>query len=596
MRGLILWKQLTMQVHWPSVMGSYCWRRRLKSILLALMLAIALIGLPVAAKTKQNRAHISVQLRWLPQAQFAGFYVAKDHELFHREGLEVSLEPGGPAVNGLQRLRDGEVDVAVAWSSDALDLRRQGADVVNIAQLLQRPGTMLVCNADSGVTQPADLRGKRIGSWLVGDQFDFGYWLQRHGLDLQAVELIQQRPAAQDLLSGEVNCATAMSYNEFQTILKEGQLKKDLFTVRFAQESSGFLEDGLYVRAADLNDPVKRDRLVRLLRSLADGWRYAARHPEEAVAITERYMEASDSRHQQAMLEEVLQLMDLNQGFGLLDPRAFARSAEIVGEGSDETAAISRAAKGAWSLKIWRAAELNGPQKGPLGPAGRQTFATLVASPWFYGLDLIGTTAFALSGFIRALKRRYDLWGCFILTLLPAVGGGTLRDLLIGGMRSPPFIFQDSTYLLVVVVVVITGSILTSFLSEGAADSEGFNKILGLCDSIGLATFTIIGAQVALDAELNWWWMAICAALTCAGGGMLLDVVTGREPRTFQGEPYEEIAVLGALVLTIGLLIADHFETLQWPVFAAMVVSWGMVFTCRQLVVRHNLRSWRPGL
>ena len=77
---------------------------------------------------------------------------------------------------------------------------------------------------------------------------------------------------------------------------------------------------------------------------------------------------------------------------------------------------------------------------------------------------------------------------------------------------------------------------------------------------------------------------------------MLLDVVTGREPRTFQGEPYEEIAVFGALVLSLGLLIADRFETLQWPVLAAMVVCWGAVFSCRQLVVRHNLRSWRPGL
>lgn len=585
-----------MQLHRPSVMGSHRWRRLLKNILLATALAIALIAHPATSSPQCNPEALRVQLRWLPQAQFAGFYVAQDHELFQKQGLDVTLEPGGPNVNGLQRLLDGEVDVAVAWSSDALDLRRQGGDVVNIAQLLQRPGTMLVCNADSGVTKADDLAGKRVGTWEIGDQFDVGYWLRRHGLDLQAIELIQQRPAAQDLLNGDVDCATAMSYNEFQTILKEGQLKTDLFSVRFAKETSGFLEDGLYVRAEDLNDPCKRDQLVHLLQGLAEGWRYAARHPDEAVAITERYMDGSDTGHQRAMLKEVLQLMDLNQGFGLLDPRAFAQSAEIIGEGSGEPTAISHAAKGAWSLGIWRAAELGGPQQGPLGPAGRQTFATLVASPWFYGLDLIGTTAFALSGFIRALQRRYDLWGCFILTLLPAVGGGTLRDLLIGGMRSPPFIFKDSNYLLVVAVVVIGGSILASLLSAGAADSKGFNQVLGLCDSVGLATFTIIGAQVALEANLNWWWMAICAALTCAGGGLLLDVVTGREPRTFQGEPYEEIAVFGALVLSLGLLIADQFETLQWPVLAAMVVCWCTVFTCRQLVVRHNLRSWRPGL
>ena len=576
-------------------MGSHRWHQRLWAVLAILLVSLLTIGLP-SLSMQQQQMPMRVQLRWLPQAQFAGFYVAKDHEFFRREGLSVSLEPGGPSVNGLQRLRDGEVDVTIAWTSDALDMRRQGAQLVNVAQLLQRPGTMLVCSAASGVKKAADLKGKRVGTWFLGDEFDVGYWLQRYGLGLDAVRLVEQKPAAADLLNGQVDCATAMSYNEFQTILQAGALQSDLFTVRFAEENSGVLEDGLYVRASDLQDPVKRDRLARFLRSLAAGWRYTARHPDEAVAITQRFMDSSNTTHQKAMLREILQLMDLNKGYGLLDPATFRRSVEIVGRGSGDPEGIATAARGAWSLKAWRDSELDGPQRGPLGPAGREAFATLVTSSWFYVLDLIGTTAFGLSGFIRALQRRYDLWGCFILTLLPAVGGGILRDLLIDGMRSPPFVFQDGTYLLVVLIVLAAGSILASLLNEGAADSANFQLLLGLCDSIGLATFTIIGAQVALEADLNWWWMVICAALTCAGGGMVLDVVTGREPRTFQGEPYEEIAVIGAVVLIGGFMIADRFETLQWPVLAAMVVSWVTVFISRQLVIRHNLRSWRPGL
>lgn len=576
-------------------MGSHRWHQRLWAVLVILLVSLLTIGLPSLSMQRQQMP-LRVQLRWLPQAQFAGFYVAKGLEFFQREGLSVSLEPGGPSVNGLQRLRDGEVDVTIAWTSDALDMRRQGAQLVNVAQLLQRPGTMLVCSAASGVKKAADLKGKRVGTWFLGDEFDVGYWLQRYGLGLDAVRLVEQKPAARDLLNGQVDCATAMSYNEFQTILQAGALQSDLFTVRFAEENSGVLEDGLYVRASDLQDPVKRDRLARFLRSLAAGWRYTARHPDEAVAITERFMDSSNTTHQKAMLREILQLMDLNKGYGLLDPATFRRSVEIVGRGSGDPEGIATAARGAWSLKVWRDSELDGPQRGPLGPAGREAFATLVTSSWFYVLDLIGTTAFGLSGFIRALQRRYDLWGCFILTLLPAVGGGILRDLLIGGMRSPPFVFQDGTYLLVVLIVLAAGSILASLLNEGAADSANFQRLLGLCDSIGLATFTIIGAQVALEADLNWWWMVICAALTCAGGGMVLDVVTGREPRTFQGEPYEEIAVIGAVVLIGGFMIADRFETLQWPVLAAMVVSWVTVFISRQLVIRHNLRSWRPGL
>ena len=579
--------------------GCRRWRRWLIALTALTVTALVSLGqleLPWARAEGANLQPLRVQLRWLPQVQFAGFYVADDLDLFEREGLRVELQPGGPQVDPLQRLAEGKTDVAMGWVSDALEERLRGADIVNVAQLLQRPGTMLVCRGDSGVQQAADLRGKRVGTWFLGDQYDLGFWLRSHGLSLADVQLVRQRPAARDLISGQVECATAMSYNEFLTILESGALKSNLFTVRFAQENSGFLEDGLYVRAADLRDPAKRDRLMHLLRALAAGWRYAARYPDEAVAITQRFMASSDKEHQLDMLNEILQLMDLRRGFGLLDPGSFERSVTIVGEGSGKPAAIARASPGAWSLQVWRQARIAGPQKGPLGPAGRHAFGQLVSSPWFYGLDLLGTAAFGFSGFLRALQRRYDLWGCFILTLLPAVGGGTLRDLLIGGMRSPPFIFKDCTYLLMVVTVMISGLLLSKVLNAGAPETPWFNRLLGICDSIGLATFTIIGARVALEADLGWWWMAICAALTCAGGGMLLDVVTGREPRTFQGEPYEEIAVLGALVLIAGLLIADRFETLTWPVLMALVVCWWFVFLCRQIVVKHNLQSWRPGI
>ena len=118
-------------------MGSHRWHQRLLAVLVILLVSLLTIGLPSLSMQRQQMP-LRVQLRWLPQAQFAGFYVAKGLEFFQREGLSVSLEPGGPSVNGLQRLRDGEVDVTIAWTSDALDMRRQGAQLVNVAQLLQR--------------------------------------------------------------------------------------------------------------------------------------------------------------------------------------------------------------------------------------------------------------------------------------------------------------------------------------------------------------------------------------------------------------------------------------------------------------------------
>ena len=574
-------------------------RSRLRLIrgLIAGLAAALLLGLWAWLPARPGEASpLRLQLSGPAQTRFAGAYVAEALDLFSQQGLSAIVQPGGPTINPLDRLIQGDTDVAMASSAEALKLRRQGANIVNVAQLIQHPATMLVCRDDAGIHRAVDVRGKRIGSWLQSDQIDLGSWLRQQGMGLNDVQLVQQQANGIDLIEGRVDCATARSNDEFLTILRAGSLQSDLFTVRFGDGNHAVLEDGLYVRGSDLSDHTNRHRLARLLRALAEGWRYSKLHPEEAVEIIQRFAPGSQPEHQSEMLRETLSLMDLERGFGLLNPGDFDRSVELVGLASGDPGGIQAAARGAWSLKPWREARIDGPQKGVLGPAGRHAFAELVDSHWFYSLDLIGTAAFGFSGFLRALQRRYDIWGCFILTLLPAVGGGTLRDLLIGGLRSPPFIFNNPTYLLVVVAVIACGSLLSRLLNEGAPETPWFSKLLSCCDSIGLATFTIIGSWVALEAELGWWWMPICAALTCAGGGMLLDVVTGREPRTFQGEPYEEIAVLGSLVLIAALLIADQVDTLTWPVLVALVLTWWTVFMARMLVVHFHLRSWRPGL
>jgi NitT/TauT family transport system substrate-binding protein len=144
--------------------------------------------------------------------------------------------------------------------------------------------------------------------------------------------------------------------------------------------------------------------------------------------------------------------------------------------------------------------------------------------------------------------------------MLPAVGGGTLRDLLVGGDRYPPFIFQDPTYIYIVLWILLVGTPLSRITSEKAVDSLLFKRLLLIFDTVGLSTFAVIGAKVALVADLSLFWVPFCAAITCAGGGMLLDIVTGREPRTFKGEPYEELAVAGAFVLLLCLEVADSFE------------------------------------
>lgn len=233
-------------------------------------------------------------------------------------------------------------------------------------------------------------------------------------------------------------------------------------------------------------------------------------------------------------------------------------------------------------------------KNGALDSPHFSAFSELMDSQWFYGFDLIGTAAFGVSGFLRGLQRKYDLFGCFILSLLPAVGGGTLRDILIGGVRSPPFIFRDDAYLAIVAGVVIVGSLFARLLHSKVANCRGMNTLFLVCDSVGLATFTIIGAKVAVECSLSLWWIPISSAITCAGGGIILDVVTGREPRTLLGDFYEEIAIIGALLLIGGLFISEHINYNRWIILAIVAFTWGFVFLFRLAVVRYNLKPWSP--
>ena len=230
-----------------------------------------------------------------------------------------------------------------------------------------------------------------------------------------------------------------------------------------------------------------------------------------------------------------------------------------------------------------------------LGPAGREHLQQLASSGRYRHWDLIGSAAFALYGFLTALQRRYDLWGGFVLTLLPTVGGGVIRDLLIGAERFPLLLFRDPTHLGLVLTVLLAGALGSRWFRAGDLQRGWPARLLLLADSIGLASFAVIGTRVALLADLPWYWLPFSAALSCTGGGCLMDIVTGREPRTFQGEPYEEIAVGGSLLLIVLWCCADALQPATWPITAAMPVAWLAMLLARLWVVRRGWRSWRLG-
>lgn len=535
---------------------------------------------------------IRVKLMWYHQAQFAGLYVADAKDFYEREGLDVEWLEGGSGIHPLTSLETGEADVALNWLPGVIEARKRGIDLVNIGQVFQKSGTMIVCRRDAGVRRPEDVAGKRIGVWNVGDELNLRFWLSQVGIDLQQVEIVQQRPNGADLIEGKVACATAMTYNEYWTILGAGLTPADLMVERLGDENLGFLEDGFYVLRSSLEDPAKRDVLIRFLRASIKGWAEARDNPEETFAITMAVTPQLAPGHQQRMLESVLALIGTGQHVGHLDLASFDQSIAVIAARERDRTAVQQAAAGAWTHALWYEAGFAEDTLLTLSDATRYRLIEAVETKWFLALELMGAAAFGLAGFMRAQQRRYDLWGAFILTLLPAAGGGTLRDLLIG---RTPFIFQDPVYIHIILAVLIVGTVVSRFTSGHATASKEFDKARTVFDAIGMAAYAMVGATVAILADLHWIWVPFCAALTCAGGGMLLDVVTGREPRTFQGEPYEEIAIAGGLLYLVGLQIADANEHQPWIVVASILGTLLFVVATRLIVVWFGLRSFRLG-
>jgi NitT/TauT family transport system substrate-binding protein len=561
-------------------------------IALLTLVALPVFAFPAAAQAPDR---VRVQLRWLHQAQFVGFYVALHKGFYASERIDADLIEGGPAIDPLKVLTAGQADVAIGWLPSAIDARMRGETIINIAQILRQPGLAVVCRRDAGVQSLDDIAGKVIGVWNIGDELDVRHWLRSIKIPIGQVTVIQQRPDGQDLIEKRAACVTAMMYNEYWSILRAGLAPSDLFQVRLSDDGIGFLEDGLYTTEAAVEDPRRRDVLARFLRATIRGWRYAESNVDEAFAITMAEAPRSDPIHQRRMLGSILELLGDTAHVGLVDLPDYRRSIDVIAEQTGQEAAVRAAAINGWTHRLWYEARTDAGRFLELSEATRYFLKSVVDTKWFYALDLIGTAAFGFAGFMRAQQRRYDLWGALILTFLPAVGGGTVRDLLIGGARHPPFIFRDPTYVYIVLGIVIFGTLISRFLTTETVSSRNFERTLTIFDTIGLATFTIIGAQVAIIAELNWFWVPFCAALTCAGGGMLLDIVTGREPRTFQGEPYEEIAVLGGVLLLAGLCVADRFEHQPLVVAATIAGTLVTVFALRITVVTLGLRSYRLG-
>ena len=308
------------------------------------------------AGTAQAEAHdLTLQLQWVTQAQFAGYYVALENGYYEEEGLDVTILPGGPDIAPPQVLAGGGADVMLNWMPSALAAREKGLPVVNIAQPFKSSGLMLTCWKDTGITGPQDFKGKTIGVWFFGNEYPFLSWMSQEGISTDGgedgVTVLKQGFNVDPLLNREADCISTMTYNEYGQVLDAGVSEEELVTFKYEDMGVATLEDGTYVLEENLQDPVFVDKMVRFVRASMKGWKYAEENPQEAaeIVLENDQTGAQTEAHQVRMMGEIAKLTAGSDG--ALDEADFQRTVDtLLAGGSDPV--ITKQPEGAWTHDI----------------------------------------------------------------------------------------------------------------------------------------------------------------------------------------------------------------------------------------------------
>ena len=302
---------------------------------------------------------VKLQLQWVTQAQFAGYYVALDKGYYDAENLDVTILPGGPDIAPPQVLAGGGADAMLNWMPSALAARERGLPVVNIAQPFKTSGLMLTCWKDTGITTPADFKGKTIGVWFFGNEYPFLSWMSQEGISTEGgadgVTVLRQGFNVDPLLQRQADCISTMTYNEYGQVLDAGVSEDELVTFKYENQGVATLEDGMYVLEDNLKDPAFADKMVRFVRASMKGWKYAEANPGEAAEIVLDNDEtgAQSKAHQVRMMGEIAKLTAGSNGS--LDPADYERTvATLMAGGSDPV--ITKMPEGAWTHAITDAA------------------------------------------------------------------------------------------------------------------------------------------------------------------------------------------------------------------------------------------------
>ena len=285
-------------------------------------------------------SEVSLQLQWFTQAQFAGYYAAHALGFYEDVGLDVTILEGGVDIVPASVLDSGAAEFAVSWVPRGLVPREEGANITNIAQVFQRSATLQVSFADSGINSVPDLEGRTVGNWGFGNEFELLAGLRRSGLDPDSdVQLVQQNFDMLALISGEIDAAQAMIYNEYAQVLETvnpatGELYQpsDLNIIDWNDEGTAMLQDALWADADRLDDdPAYYDAAVRFVEASLRGWIHCRDNTEECVQIVLDNVPTLGQSHQTWQMNEISALIWPSPlGAGVMDPDLWSQTVEVA--------------------------------------------------------------------------------------------------------------------------------------------------------------------------------------------------------------------------------------------------------------------------
>ncbi len=319
-----------------------------------LLLGATALSMVVMSATAMAKDKVTLQLKWVTQAQFAGYYVAKDKGFYDAADLDVTIKPGGPDIAPPQVIAGGGADVIIDWMPSALASREKGVKLVNIAQPFKRSGMMLTCRKETGIKAPTDFKGKTLGVWFFGNEYPFLSWMSKLGIGTKGgadgVKVLKQGFNVDPLLQKQADCVSTMTYNEYWQVIDAGLAPSDLVVFKYEEQGVSTMEDGLYALEGKLKDPAFVDKMARFVKASMKGWEFARSNPDAAadIVLENDASGAQTQKHQRRMMGEINKL---TAGGGKLDPADYERTVKtLLSGGSDPV--ISKKPEGAWTHAV----------------------------------------------------------------------------------------------------------------------------------------------------------------------------------------------------------------------------------------------------